>query len=161
MPKFRLNDFPFSEYFTLSTKMAFLGSFLKLKSILLPVVSSIPTEKLSFLFAPAPQRNCSVEVNLTFGPSRSKAPGSYPASSVCLSIKTGCIILDLPELLAPASKVKGLISILCSSRIDLKHPTVIALILSSSFGLLLTIFSFGIWYHLAKQIFLLTENYHI
>ena len=63
-------------------------------------------------------------VNFTFGPLSNSGPGSYAASIVCFSSSNGCMMLDLPELLAPASSVNGLISIVCSFTRDLKPLTV-------------------------------------
>ena len=60
---------------------------------------------------------------MTFGPLSKSGPGSYGASNVCLSKSSGCIMLDLPELLAPARSVNGRISIVCSSTIDLNPET--------------------------------------
>ena len=65
-------------------------------------------------------QNWLTEVNLTFGPLSRSGPGSYGASRVCLSKSRGCIMLDLPELFAPARSVRGRIAIVCSSTIDLK-----------------------------------------
>src|SRR6266542_3864920 len=67
--------------------------------------------------------SCWVDVNLTFGPSSRRAPGSYGASRVCLRRSKGCRRLDLPELLAPARSVRGAISTRLGSTNDLKPPT--------------------------------------
>jgi len=71
---------------------------------------------------------CSVDVNFTFGPSKSNAPGSLVESKVCFNSNSGCMMLDLPELFAPARTVRGAMSIVCSSAMDLNPRTVIALI---------------------------------
>ena len=66
-----------------------------------PFISSA-TVNIALMLPDDLERNCSAEVKRTFGPSINRAPGSYVASSVCFIIKSGCIMLDLPELLAPA-----------------------------------------------------------
>ena len=71
------------------------------------------------------ERKSFVLENLTCSPLSHRGPGSYGASRVCLSIKSGCIMLDLPELLAPARIVRGRISMLCSLSMDLKPETLI------------------------------------
>jgi len=49
-----------------------------------------------------------------------------------LNNSSGCMMLDLPELFAPARIVSGAISMLCSSLIDLKPATVIRVIPSGA-----------------------------
>jgi hypothetical protein len=58
-------------------------------------------------------------VNFKIGPLINSGPGSYGASSVCFNNNNGWIMLDLPELFAPARIVSGAISIDCSLTIDL------------------------------------------
>jgi hypothetical protein len=52
-------------------------------------------------------------------------------------------MLDLPELLAPARSVKGRISIVCSSAIDLKPETDSDVIAGGVFGSPEAPFDFG------------------
>jgi len=64
-------------------------------------------------------RNWSVDVNFSKGPLISSDLGANGASSVCFNNNSGWIMLDLPELFAPARIVSGAISIDCSLTIDL------------------------------------------
>src|SRR5260370_25765226 len=68
---------------------------------------------------------------MTFGPSIFSGPGSYVASNVCFRSSRGCMMLDLPELFAPARIVSGAISISCLLAIDLNPSTAIFVIPSA------------------------------
>lgn len=70
-------------------------------------------------------------MNFTLPPLISSGPGSYGASSVCFSISSGCMMLDFPELFAPARIVSGAISISCRLTIDLKPSTAMRVIPSA------------------------------
>ena len=54
------------------------------------------------------------------------------ASSVCLSIKSGCMMLDFPELFAPARIVSGRMSMVHSFASDLKPLTAILVMPSTA-----------------------------
>src|SRR5579871_5445198 len=120
--------------------------------MLSPVFSRIPTRKTSTEWRRLVRESiCSADVNFTFGPFNNKAPGSYEASKVCLSKSPGCIMLDLPELFAPANRVSGRISILCSSLSDLKPVTMISAMDQGSFRFLGGIFAMITFSHWRQQ----------
>ncbi len=64
-------------------------------------------------------RNCLAEVNFAFGPFNNNGPGSVLAPRVCFMSSNGCMMLDFPELLAPARIVSGRTSIRLSWERDL------------------------------------------
>lgn len=82
-----------------------------------------PTVMTNCVESPETGQNWFTEVKRTLGPLSSSGPGSYYASNVCFRSSRGCIMLDFPELFAPARIVSGLIWSVRSVEIDLKPAT--------------------------------------
>ena len=68
--------------------------------------------------------NCSAALIFTFGPLRSRGPGSNGFSKVCLSKRTGCRMLDLPELVRFGLRM---FAILAVQMLSGGHPGVIGM----------------------------------